>query len=269
MTEAITISTNNCDVKKARVLTIQEKLENTKALITSAENDYKNIKLANDFINKCIVTDIETDEVTAKAFIKKDIAEAFHFAGKSGSDIVDDLVRDYKSMHKKYLKLKEFEAKKDVLAIDKEFEGLYSIKPNGITGDLMVLPHYYNIAEEIIKNLHVITYKDNIYLYKDGQYIENKGLVEAEATRILNGILLYYNSKGITNNLRDVMTNIRTYSPCLEYPFQGVRNAINVNNGVIVFDENGDLHFEEPDPEKYKFNYKLAVKYNQRQKAHG
>lgn len=261
MTEAITItaSTYAEDTKK---LTLKEKFENTKSTIINAENDYNNIKKANSFINMCVVTDLDTDEITAKIFIKTDIAEAFHFTGKSGNDIIRDLIKEYSSMHKQYLKLKERDAKKDALNIDPKYEGMYTVTLNTRTGELIVNPHIDEIAYMTAENLNLISYRDCLFCYINGFYENNKKAVEDQATRIINDIMKFKNSKGVSANLKDAMTTIRTINVVNEYPFRGGFNAINVKNGVIVFDETGNYHIEDPDPEKYKFDYILPIEYN-------
>ena len=150
------------------------------------------------------------------------------------------------------------------LDIAEEFEGLYIIDEDERTHRIAVRPRFDQIAYTTIDRLNVIIYKDNIYHYQDGYYQNNPKVVKAEATRILNGICKGIYSDGIKRHLADVMTVIEHVNPLTEYPFKGVKNAINVSNGVIIFDEkNGERRREDPDPIKYKFNYILPVEYNE------
>ncbi|KKG34927.1 DUF5906 domain-containing protein [Methanosarcina mazei] len=261
MTEAVAVTNCTYDVQEDKKLTLEEKLKNTKISIVEAENDYNNIKLANNFINKCVVTDLDTDEITAKTFIKTDIAEAFHFAGKSGNDIIRDLIKEYSSMHKRYLILKERDAKKDALNIDPKYEGMYTVTLNTRTGELIVNPHIDEIANMTAENLNLISYHDCLFCYINGFYENNKKAVEDRATKIINDIMKFKNSKGVSANLKDAMTTIRTINVVHEYPFRGGFNAINVKNGVVVFNEEGNYHLENPDPVKYKFDYILPVQF--------
>jgi P4 family phage/plasmid primase-like protien len=150
------------------------------------------------------------------------------------------------------------------LDIAEEFEGLYIIEEDEKTHRIAVRPRFDQIAYTTIERLNVMIYKDNIYHYQDGYYQNNPKVVKAEATRILNGICKGIYSDGIKRHLADVMTVIEHVNPLTEYPFKGVKNAINVSNGVIIFDEkNGERRREDPDPIKYKFNYILPVEYNE------
>lgn len=83
-------------------LTIEEKLHNTSKLITQKENDFKNHKLAINFIKKCIPHDM--DEDMAIAYIKQEISTAFHLVGKDGKPMISDLVGAYKKEHKRVQK---------------------------------------------------------------------------------------------------------------------------------------------------------------------
>lgn len=150
------------------------------------------------------------------------------------------------------------------LDIAEEFEGLYRIDEDEKTHRISVRPRFDQIAYTTIERLNVIIYMDNIYHYQDGYYQNSPKVVKAEATRILNGICKGIYSDGIKRHLADVMTVIEHFKPLTEYPFKGVKNAINVLNGVIIFDEeNGERKLEDPNPIKYKFNYILPVEYNE------
>ena len=144
-----------------------------------------------------------------------------------------------------------------------EFEGLYTVETT-LTGNLIIKPHVDQIAYKIIDSLHVIIYKENMYVYNDGKYVKAPELVRAEATRIINGILIGDHSTGIKRNLADVMTNIENNNPELTYPFNKTKNAINVLNGVIVFDDDtGEFELVNHDPLKYVFDYILPLKYDE------
>lgn len=262
MTEAIPISTSTHGAQEDKKLTLQEKLENAKKMIASVDNDYNNIKIANSFINECLVTDIDMDVVAAKVFIKNKIAETFHFTDKIGDSIIRDLISEYTANHKQYLRMKEKDSKKDALNIDPKYDGMYSLSFNKMTGEPVVHPHIDEIANMTAEKLNLVTYRDCFFCYTNGFYEHNKKAVEDEATKIINGIMKFKNSKGVSANLKDAMTTIRTINVVNEYPFRGGFNAINAKNGVIVFDEKGNYHLENPDPVKYKFDYILPVEFN-------
>lgn len=262
MTEAIPISTSTHGAQETKKLSIQEKLENTRKLIKSVNNDYNNIQTANNFITKCLVPDTDMDVVAAKVFIKNIIAETFHFTDKVGESIISDLTKEYTANHKQYLKMKERDSKKDSLNIDPKYDGMYSLSFNKITGEPVVHPHIDEIANMTAENLNLVTYRDCFFCYGNGCYENNKKAVEDEATKIINGIMKFKNSKGVSANLKDAMTTIRTINVVNKYPFRGVFNAVNTLSGVVVFDEEGNYHIEEHDPIKYKFDYILPVKFN-------
>lgn len=259
--EIETITAPIACVKQKEKLTLDEKLENTRKMILETENDYNNISLASSFIQNCIVTD-EVDEAEAKNFIRHKMAESFNFTGRTGNTIIRDMLKDYADMHKKYLKMKGLEAKKNALSIDTVYDGLYTLEPNLMTGKITVCPHIDDIAKDTVDKLHMVAYHDCLYCFADGYYKMNNKLVEATATKTINGIMKYRNSKGVAANLKDAMTTIKSINMVNEYPFRGVFNAINVKNGVIVFDKEGNYHIEDSDPEKYKFDYILPIEYN-------
>lgn len=241
-------------------LSLESKLKNTLSVASPDTNDYKNYKLAESFITSCMVKD-EIDDDGAKAFIKYVMADAFRFEGKLGGTMISDLTKTFTTKRKQMMKARDIAARNNCMDIPEEFNGLYTKEINS-KGETVVSPYYDEIAKQIIEDLHVIVFKDCFYVYKDGKYENNMKIVEAEASRYINGILRLENSRKLANNLKDLMTHIRTYNPVSEYPFQGVRNAINVQNGVILFDECGEYQLVDPDPELYKFNYILPVTFD-------
>lgn len=259
MAEAI--NSTEC-VQETKKLTIQEKLENARKLIKNIDNDFNNIQAANNFITNCLVPAEDMDAVAAKIFIKNIIAETYHFTDKVGEDIIKALTKEYTDSHKKYLKAKEREGKKSALDIDEKYNGMYTVDFNHMTGEAMVKPHIDDIANMTAENLNLITYRDCFFCYNNGCYENNKKAIEAEATKIISGIMKYKNSKGISANLKDAMTILGTTNIVDKYPFRGVFNAVNTLSGVIVFDKEGNYHIEEHDPVKYKFDYILPVKFN-------
>jgi phage/plasmid-associated DNA primase len=59
------------------------------------------------------------------------------------------------------------------------------------------------------------------------------------------------------------MAQIRTKSRTKAYPFNDYKNALPVENGIIIFDlENQSCKLIEHNPTKYRFNYTIPVKYD-------
>lgn len=217
-----------------------------------------------NFIDYLVLNEIETSK--AELFIENVLLHYFSIPVTSRvASIIRKRYREKSKEAKENKKRMERMLKgvKD-LDIAEEFEGLYRIDEDEKTHRISVRPRFDQIAYTTIERLNVVIYKDNIYHYQDGYYQNSPKVVKAEATRILNGICKGIYSDGIKRHLADVMTVIEHFNPLTEYPFHGVKNAINVLNGLIIFDEKtGERRLEDPEPIKYKFNYILPVEYNE------
>jgi len=55
-------------------------------------------------------------------------------------------------------------------------------------------------------------------------------------TQTLNGICKGINSNNIDRKIRDVMAQIRTKSRVNAYSFNDYKNALPVENGIVIFD---------------------------------
>lgn len=225
--------------------------------------DSEKAEQALKFIDEIVLNSIETS--TAELFIENVL---FHYFTIPVTSRVAGIIRKrYREKSKEAKETRKRIARmlkgiKD-LDISEEFQGLYRIDEDEKTHRISVKPRFDQIAYTTIEKLNVIIYKDNIYHYQDGYYQNSPKVVKAEATRILNGICKGIYSDGIKRHLADVMTIIEHFNPLTEYSFRGVKNAINVLNGVIIFDEKtGERRLDYPDPIKYKFNYLLPVEYN-------
>jgi phage/plasmid-associated DNA primase len=59
------------------------------------------------------------------------------------------------------------------------------------------------------------------------------------------------------------MAQIRTKSRVNAYPFNDYKNALPFQNGIVIFDfENRSCERIDHNPTKYKFNYKIPIKFN-------
>lgn len=121
-------------------------------------------------------------------------------------------------------------------------------------------------GKNLIEKYEIITYGDNRnidtctpFIYKDGYY--QVGIIQLN-----KDIATYASDQYAINNIKretlDTLHFIRSLTAVSENPFNVKHDAINVNNGVIVFDrENGTYELKEHSPD-YRFNYKLPVDYN-------
>lgn len=145
-----------------------------------------------------------------------------------------------------------------------EFEGLYKIF---LTDDEQIkkinLIHEA-IADKIIHNLNTISFKDSIFVYRDGIYVEGEAEVNAEIARIIRGIKTLKPDYQININsaAKEILYYIKYKNPFFEYPFNQCENLLPVKNGVLRFDfdeEKVDLIQYDP---KYLFTFKLPVVYD-------
>jgi hypothetical protein len=163
-----------------------------------------------------------------------------------------------KSKKKQIATKQKFEAKvkSTTFKISEEFNNLYKISVSTL-GNITIDPFYDGIARYVSNKLHTIVFNGNIFIFENGCYRQNSYAVKAEATKVLNGIMKNENSRDISKRLSDLMTYITNFNNVNEYPFNRHDNAFPVKNGVVVLDfENGTYELDEnPDPEKWKFDY--------------
>lgn len=201
----------------------------------------------------------------AEIFIENKMLKYLNISPRStnGKIIQKHFRSAYKAKHEVTTRKARRPVTGETLAISPEFTGLYDVDENENTGKIKIVPFPDRIAYRVIDTLHVISYKENLYCYNEGVYVNSPALIEAEATRILNGICKNNFGNGIKSKLADVMVNIRNNNPVTEYPFNQTKNVLNVKNGVIVFDDTGAFRLEDHDPEKHIFNYILPVEYDE------
>lgn len=258
-----------------------EKATREEGILSDLESKLTESKYAErPIFGKCFITDYKKELIklsipTLSDFVMKPLSKRFKLDKKQKISFIKDIIRQKPENERtptgdekldKELGLVKL-TPVDVVGIfgngiDPEFDGLYTESVTG-TGKVKITAHIDDIAKRVIETLHVITYKDNVYCYNNGLYINSKELVRAEAARIINGIYTDVASSGISRNLNDVMTDIMTHNPLPEYPFNKTKNALNVKNGVIIFDEiTGVYKLEDQNPDKYIFNYQLPIEYN-------
>lgn len=116
-----------------------------------------------------------------------------------------------------------------------------------------------NVADQIRKELNVIAYAGNLYVYSDGYFYDG-----AEEIKTL--IIKIVRDNGASVNIRETTLDILHFlinqSPEKEYPFKNSIGYVPFKNGVVK------LHFQERRLEllehspKYKFNYIIPHVFN-------
>ena len=148
--------------------------------------------------------------------------------------------------------------------IDQKYDGMYTQRSmSKSSSQIRIDPHPDKIADWILDVNDIITYKDTVFVYRDGFFRSEMETVVDKATRTLNDICKGINSNNIDRKIRDVMAQIRTKSRVNVYPFNDYKNALPVENGVVIFDfDSGKCKCVDHDPKLYKFNYKIPLKYD-------
>jgi phage/plasmid-associated DNA primase len=194
-------------------------------------------------------------------FIEHELQDYFGFTIKIASK---RLVPFYKEKKKKHDAEKIKQRVIDDLDIDPKYKGMYSFYINNKADLRMRINiHPDKIADYILSENYVITHRDTMFVYREGFYRPEKESVQDKIVLVLNDICKGDNSDKITNKIKDVMTQIETKTRVHDYPFNDYLDALPVENGVIVFDfESETCKLEDHDPEKYRFNYQIPVKYD-------
>ena len=148
--------------------------------------------------------------------------------------------------------------------IDQKYDGMYTIRSRNKSGtQVRIDPHPDKIADWILKNNGILTYKETIFVYRDGYYRSETETVVDKVTCTLNDICKGVNSNNINRKILDILAQIRTKSRVNGYPFNDYKNALPVENGIIIFDfENQLCELINHNPTKYPFNYQIPIKYD-------
>lgn len=219
---------------------------------------------------KANLTTIKKFINTEMLTVRDDVVTEFIISAlKDKFGLKRDEVANLKAFYKEAKKQKQSKDIKNIgalqqnaLDIDPEFEGLYEVIVNKRL-EAIAVPKIDAIAERVVNNLHVIVYKGNCFCFNKGYYQNDVQTVKAEAVRILKGICNGAQSNGMNKKLTDTMSIILNTGLVYEYPFNKHPNAIPVQNGVVVIDFKSKSTVLEPhNPEKFKFNYILNVKYD-------
>lgn len=207
---------------------------------------------------KCFISNLLMDEDRhfTESFMSNEVKTHFNLSR-------DDL-KNLKSWYKN--EKREYDARKAIndLAIDDKYNGLYTaFMTSAIDQRVKINPHPDQIADFILYDHFIVTYKDTMFIHRDGFYRAEQETVTDVVTGVLSDICRGDNSNNIGKKVNDVITHIQTKTRVSAYPFNDYKNALPIENGVLIFDfENGKHELIEHDPAVYKFNYKIPVKYD-------
>jgi len=115
------------------------------------------------------------------------------------------------------------------------------------------------MQEYLIDSYHIVSYAGVPYVYKDGYYKRGNNVINSEICRISieNGI-----QANINKEIADITTFITSMTYEETFPFNKQPYAINVLNGVVLFDtKTGTYELVKHSPD-YRFNYVLNIVYN-------
>ena len=229
-----------------------------------------------ELLQKTIVLNYKQRLPDAKTFIqtymmdeRKDFVEAFmDNSMKTFFQFTNIDLRNVKSFYsaekKKHETMKKRAKARHDLHIDAKYTGMYTFFLNNKGDDrTRVNPHPDKIADLIIEENDIISYKDTLFIYRDGFYRREHESVEDKIVHVLNEICRGDNADNIERKKSDVLTQIRAKSRVHVYPFNDYKNALPVDNGIVIFDfDNKTCELIDHDPGIYKFNYKIPVKYD-------
>lgn len=139
-----------------------------------------------------------------------------------------------------------------------DFRRFYELKVTR-DGETIVKLIYSEIAAYITEKNKVLSYAENLYVYRGGIYEKGDVELKAEAQAIIKAL----DYKGsITEATREIIHYLTYEKPEPEYPFNEYGNIIPVENGLLKLDfENGNIDLMPFNPE-YKFNFKLPINYD-------
>lgn len=142
---------------------------------------------------------------------------------------------------------------------EQELKALYSVD-----GSKFFLNHSA-IAEYIIAQLHVISFNaDNmkigqLFLYKDGRYVPNKGEIQQEIKHLLDEIEY---TGSITEATGQILHHIAYTNPIRDYPFNTTKGIIPVKNCCLKIDYEAGTVTPIPHSPDYLFSFVLPVDYD-------
>jgi hypothetical protein len=234
-----------------------------------AGSGYERIEQVIKFVRENVI-DREGKAAEIERFIMGAVCTHFGvLKAKDQKTIEKEFKEDLKNMGKRQKKNgnddKRQSSNNEEYTIDEEFDGLYTRYDDEATGEVKIIPHTDEIANYIVKRLHVITFNDMMYSLdvNCGYYKESSKAIDSEAVRVLNGILHGKKGNNVINYKCAVLVYISQQSRVLEYPFRNTHRVIPVENGIlsINYDTLEWYLITDPDYDKYVLNYGFPTTY--------
>lgn len=211
----------------------QLRLENTDV----PKNTVQKINCVKDFVKKQLNG---MDNTIKKSFIKNDVVQHFGIDKTTANDIIREVIP--KETNKSKPKFTTGPA---------SYEGLYEVDDMGRT---RLIPQA--VANYLIDKWNVVSYKEDIYVYKDGYYVPGEEIIKADILIIANECEVKH---GIRNISADCVYATTFTYPESEYPFNQIKDHYPVKNGVVKVDYINDTIELLPHSPEYRFNYILNV----------
>ena len=119
---------------------------------------------------------------------------------------------------------------------------------------------YYEIAKELIEEHNILSFRGSTYIYKDGCYREDNGLVnKAIMQHLLDcGVRGKESYTNPTTQIKHIISSLTSEE---EYPFNKQPSLVPVRNGVIKFDNQGNVELVPHSPD-HRFTYQLPITFN-------
>jgi hypothetical protein len=242
--------------------------------ITCSTDPGERIVQAQRFCKKVIRMDGDINEIDT--FIKMDVYRYFCI-NKTEAALVDKSynselktrrksqdARDKKKRHEAVVKQRSKNGEGNGLGIPEEFNGLYETKMNPFTETEEVIPCPDRIAAHIVRNTHMITYKENVYCYDQdaGYFRESATEADKEATRIMCGILPGTKSNGISHRIPDITQIYKHLNRVNDFPFTNTHKVLPFKNCVVKINDEYEIEVLENDYKKYVLNYVFPMVYD-------
>ncbi|MGD0534350.1 MAG: DUF5906 domain-containing protein [Methanoregula sp.] len=149
---------------------------------------------------------------------------------------------------------------KEVDAANEVKQGIARKKGEGAVESPLIMD-YRRIAQARWAKGDLVSFAGSLHRYENGYFHEDKDRVNGEILSLLVSCGLS-GKESIVNATTQVKHFLLYENMSIQYPFNPRPDAINVNNGVVVFDfKLGKARLVDPSPE-FLFNYKLAVDYD-------
>ena len=116
---------------------------------------------------------------------------------------------------------------------------------------------FFAISDEIRREMHTISVRQNLFYRENGVYIPNHGQIEARIQSILTEREY---ERSLTTAKREVLSNLSDHEPYQEPPFNKHPGYIPVRNGILHIGE--DKVTLLPYADEYIFSYRLPVNYD-------